>query len=241
MSEERVAIVTGGSLGIGLATAAALARRGMTVVAAARDAARLKQAVVQVAAERGLITDIPADVSRGSDVDRLVGETVGRFGRLDVLVNCAGVSMAAPTPLDQSDPAEWHRIVETNLTGTYLMCRAALPHLMKSPDAWILNVQSTGAWRASPGVSLYAASKFGVRALTEALIEEHRNSNIRVSSVSPGPVDTNIWSHKLEPPTAERRALMLRAADIADIFVWLIERPRRVHIPDIVVTPWTGI
>ena len=108
-------------------------------------------------------------------------------------------------------------------------------------DGYILNIQSTGAYRASAGNSLYQASKFGVRALSEALIDEYRNSNVRISSVSPGPVDTNIWSHKVEPPEAARRALMMRPSDIADILVWLLDRPRRLHIPNITVTPWTGI
>ena len=242
MTSDQVAIVTGGSQGIGLATVAALAARGMTVVATARDRGRLEAAVASIdAAHRDRVVGIAADVSKEADVVAAVRDVVGRFGRLDVLVNCAGVSMSARRRLVDSTSEEWHRIIETNLTGTYLMCREALPHLERSPDAYILNVQSTGAYRSSPGVSLYAASKFGVRALTEAMIEEYRNSNIRITSVSPGPVDTSIWSHKLEPPTDEERARMMRPSDIAEIFVWLLDRPRRLHIPNITVTPWTGI
>jgi NADP-dependent 3-hydroxy acid dehydrogenase YdfG len=238
----QVALVTGASLGVGLATIAALAARGMDVVAAARDLPRLEAAIGTLdPLIRHRIVGIAADVRQEADVTRLVAEAADRFGRIDVLVNSAGVSMAARTRLADSSSAEWHRIIETNLTGTYLMIRQCLPHLEQSPDGYVLNVQSTGAYRASPGVSLYAASKFGVRALSEALIEEYRNSNIRITSVSPGPIDTNIWSHKLEPPSAERRALMLRPSDIADIFVFLLERPRHMHIPDITVTPWTGI
>ena len=235
---DQVAIVTGGSQGIGLATVAALADRGMTVIAAARDWGRLEQAV---AGQSNRVVPIAADVSKEADVAALIRETMDRFGRIDVVVNGAGVSMSARTRLVDTTSAEWHKIIDTNLTGTYLMCREALPHLEKSPDAYILNVQSTGAYAASPGVSLYAASKFGVRALTEALIEEYRNSGIRLTSVSPGPVDTTIWTHKVEPPSDERRAMMLRPTDISDIFVWLLDRPRHMHIPNITVTPWTGI
>jgi NADP-dependent 3-hydroxy acid dehydrogenase YdfG len=235
---DQVAIVTGGSQGIGLATVAALAERGMTVVASARDLSRLENAVAGLP---GRVVPIAADVSKEADVAALIRETVDRFGRIDVVVNSAGVSMSARTRLVDSTSAEWHKIIDTNLTGTYLMCREALPHLEKSADAYILNVQSTGAYAASPGVSLYAASKFGVRALSEALIEEYRNSGIRLTSVSPGPVDTTIWTHKIEPPSDERRALMLRPSDISDIFVWLLDRPRHMHIPNITVTPWTGI
>lgn len=235
MTEQRVAIVTGGSLGIGLAVVQAFAAKGIRVVALARDLGRLEQAIAGVDG----VVGIAADVSDEADVVRAIGETVERFGRLDILVNSAGVSMTGKDRLIDTHSDQWHRIVDINLTGTYLMCREALPHLKQSPEAYILNVQSTGAYRANAGVSLYAASKFGVRALTEALIEEYRDSNVRISSVSPGPVATNIWSHKREPPAAELRARMMPAADIADIFVWLIDRPRYLHIPDITVTPWT--
>lgn len=238
----QVAIVTGASLGVGLATTAALAQRGLNVIAAARDLSRLEAAIMGLGPEiRHRVKGVACDVSKEPEVKALVDSAIEHFGRLDIVVNSAGVSMNARTRLADSNSAEWHKIIDTNLTGTYLMCRESLRHLENSPDGYILNVQSTGAYRASPGVSLYAASKFGVRALSEALIEEYRNSNIRLTSVSPGPIDTNIWSHKLEPPSAERRALMLRPSDIADIFMFLLERPRHMHIPDITVTPWTGI
>ena len=241
MSEDRVALVTGGSLGIGRAAVAALAERGYAVAALARDRARLEAAIstLDEAAQRRIMV-VPADVTREADVVAAVAAVIERFGRLDVLINSAGGSMSARTRLADSTSAEWHRLIDLNLTGTYLMCRTALPHLAKSADAYILNVQSTAAYAAQAGVSLYAASKYGVRALTEALIEEYRNSTIRITSVSPGPVDTNIWSHKVEPPSDETRAKMMRPADIADIFMWLIERPRRLHIPNITVTPWTS-
>jgi NADP-dependent 3-hydroxy acid dehydrogenase YdfG len=238
----QVAIVTGASLGVGLATVSALTTLGLNIVAAARNLPRLEAALAGLdPALRRRAVGIAADVRLEGDVRRAVEHAMERFGRLDVVVNSAGVSMSARTRLADSSSDEWHKIIDTNLTGTYLMCREALRHLVSAPDGYILNVQSTGAYRASPGVSLYAASKFGVRALSEALIEEYRNSNVRVTSVSPGPIDTNIWSHKLEPPSAERRALMLRPSDIADIFVFLLQRPRHMHIPDITVTPWTGI
>lgn len=240
--DRRVALVTGGSQGIGLATVAAFAARGMAVVAAARDARRLDAAVAAIApADGGRVIGVAGNVADEADVDRLIAATIARFGRLDVVVNAAGVSMAAATPIAASATAEWHRLIDTNLTGTYLVCRAALPHLADADDGWIFNIQSTAAHRAQAGVGLYAASKYGVRALTEALIEEHRASNIRVTSVSPGPVDTTIWTHKREPPAPERRARMLRPGDIADILTWLLDRPRNLHIPDVTVTPWMTV
>jgi len=237
----QVAIVTGGSQGIGLATVAAFAGHGLQVAAVARDRGRLDEAVASLPPDhRGQVIGIPADVRDEAEVAAAVQAVAGRFGRIDVLVNSAGVSMSARRRLVDTTPEEWHRLIDTNLTGTYLMCRAVLPHLERSPAAYILNVQSTGAWRSTPGASLYAATKFGVRALTEALIEEYRNSSIRVTSISPGPVDTTIWTHKLEPPSEAQRAAMLRPSDIAEIFLWLLDRPAHLHIPDITVTPWGG-
>jgi len=240
--DSRVAIVTGGSQGIGFAAVCAFAARGMSVVAAARDRARLEQAISTLdSADRGRVVGIAADVSDEASVATLVRDTADRFGRIDVLVNSAGVSMSARPRLVDTTSTEWRKLIDTNLTGTYLMCREALPHLEKADDAYILNIQSTASYASQPGVSLYAASKYGVRALTEALIEEYRNTGIRVTSVSPGPVDTTIWTHKLEPPSAERRAKMLRPSDISDILIWLLDRPRHMHIPNITVTPWTGL
>lgn len=236
--EGQVAIVTGGSQGIGLATVAALAERKMSVAALARDQGRLDAALESLdPAIRGRVTSITADVSQESDVEAAVSEVADRLGRVDVLVNCAGVSMNARRRLEDTTMREWRRLIDTNLTGTYLMCRTTLPHL-KVNGGYILNVLSTAAYQVGEGVSLYAASKFGARALTEGLIEEFRNTGVRITSVSPGAVDTSIWDHKLEPPTPEARAGMMRSTDIVDIFLWLLGRPAELHIPNITVTPW---
>lgn len=240
-ASERVAIVTGGSRGIGFATVGVLAARRMRVAAVARDRERLDAALDTLDAHlRDRVVGVAADVSRDQDVAAAVGEVMERYGRIDVLVNCAGVSMNARRRLVDTTPEEWNRIITTNLTGTYLMCRSVLPHLQAAGGGYILNVLSTAAFRSTTGVSLYAASKYGARALTEALIDEYRNSGIRITSVSPGPVNTSIWDHKLTPPSREERALMLLPSDIAEIFAWLLDRPSRLHIPDITVTPWTG-
>jgi NAD(P)-dependent dehydrogenase (short-subunit alcohol dehydrogenase family) len=238
---DRVAIVTGGSQGIGFATVGVLAARRMSVAAVARDRKRLDAALNTLDTDvRERVVGIAADVSRDRDVAAAVAEVMGRFGRIDVLVNCAGVSMNARRRLVDTTTDEWHRLIDTNLTGTYLMCRSVLPHLQAAGGGYILNVLSTAAFTSTEGSSLYAASKFGARALTEALVAEYRNSGIRITSVSPGPVNTTIWDHKLEPPSREERARMLQPSDIAEIFAWLLDRPSRLHIPDITVVPWTG-
>jgi NAD(P)-dependent dehydrogenase (short-subunit alcohol dehydrogenase family) len=240
-TSEKVAIVTGGSQGMGLATVSALAVRGMQVVAMARDRSRLESALAGLDdGVRERVAGVPGDVSQEGDVAAAVAEVIGRFGRIDVLVNCAGTSMRARSRLVDTTTEEWERLIDGNLTGTYLMCRAVLPHVQAAGAGYIVNVLSTAAFRSGQGVSLYAASKFGARALTEALIEEYRNTSVRITSVSPGPVATGIWDLKVEPPSPEKRARMLRPSDIADVIVWLLDRPSGMHIPDITVTPWIG-
>jgi NADP-dependent 3-hydroxy acid dehydrogenase YdfG len=236
-----VAVVTGGSQGIGFATVRVLAARGMRVAAVARDRGRLGAALAGLDRRlRARVAAVAADVSRDNEVAAAVAEVLKRFGRIDVLVNCAGVSMNAHRRLVDTTTEEWNRLIDTNLTGTYLMCRAVLPHLQAAGRGYILNVLSTAAFRSTAGVSLYAASKFGARALTEALVEEYRDSGIRITSVSPGPVNTTIWERKLAPPSRAERARMLHPSDIAEIFAWLLDRPSRLHIPNITVVPWTG-
>ena len=236
MTGPRVAVVSGGSQGIGRATAVALLAQGWRVALVSRDPGRLDAAVGDLAAGDRVLA-VPTDVADGTAVDAAVGRIAGHWGRIDALVNGAGVSMRANRRLAESDPAEWRRIVETNLTGTYLMCRACLPHLEAAPQADVVNIQSTASYAAKGTVGVYAASKYGVRALTESLIEEYQGTGVRITAVSPGPVDTTIWTHKLAPPDAAVRATMIRPEDVADIVVWLIGRPPSIHIPNVTVVP----
>lgn len=240
VSLDGVAVVTGGSQGIGLATVVALASAGMTVVPLARDRARLDAMTAGLETElRDRVVGIAADVTDERSVVAALAEVRDRFGGFDVVVNSAGVSMTAKRRLVDTSFDEWTRLVDTNLTGTYLMCRHALPTL-EERGGYIVNVLSTAAHRATAGVSLYAASKYGARALTEALIEEYRGSSVRISSISPGPVDTTIWEHKVEPPSAPERARMMRPSDLAEVIAWMLARPPTLHVGDITVTPWVS-
>lgn len=235
----RVALVTGGSQGVGFAVVKALAMRGYRVAMLSRNWEHLNAALAELTSEHAQrVAAFSADVRDAESITAATGAIVEHFGGLDVVLNCAGVSMSARDRFRDTDASEWRRIIETNLDGTYNVLHAVLPHLERSPDAHIVTMLSTGAWVAGRGASLYAASKFGARALTEALVAEYRGSNVRISSVSPGPIDTTIWTHKRVEPSAQERATMLRPADVADIFVWLIERPSGLHVRDITVTPW---
>ena len=227
----RVAIVTGGTHGIGRAVCLALAGAEMWVAACGRDKSLLRTL------ETESIHGYPCDVRDGDRVRETVAAVAAARGRIDVLVNAAGVSMPEPLSLEAVDTALWQRIIETNLTGTFNFCRAVLPHMRRRGTGLIVNILSTAAFRSNPGNGPYTVSKYGARALSECLAEETKGSGIKVTSVSPGPVNSDIWTHKKRPPAAEERARMLKPEDIAEIVLFLYTRPGYVHIENVTVVP----
>jgi NAD(P)-dependent dehydrogenase (short-subunit alcohol dehydrogenase family) len=182
-----VAIVTGGSKGIGLAIARALLARDMQVVISARKADDLAAAARELGGGDRLAT-VRADVRDPADADRLVRETVARFGGLDVLVNNAGVGRFSSVA-DMS-PQDWQQVIETNLSGVFYCCHAALPELRRRGGGYIVNISSLAGKNAFKDGAAYCASKAGLNAFTEALMQEVRYDNIRVSYVMPGSVAT---------------------------------------------------
>ncbi|MGW0229724.1 SDR family NAD(P)-dependent oxidoreductase [Actinopolymorpha singaporensis] len=196
-----VAAVTGGASGIGLAAAGQLARQGARVACLDLKPDDVPAPLVGVA----------CDVTDDASVTAAVAEVVRRFGRLDVLVNNAGIG-AQGTVADNDDD-EWHRVFDVNVVGIARVSRAALPHLRQSPSAVIVNTCSVAATAGIPQRALYSASKGAVRALTFAMAADHLEDGIRVNCVHPGTADTP-WVGRLldkaEDPEAERRALEAR-------------------------------
>lgn len=234
----RVAVVTGGATGIGLAVSEALTGLGMIVVALGRDQARLEAGLAGLAAARpGQVEAIQASVCDEDRIESAFAEVIRRHGRLDVVVSNAGVSARRRVPLVETTTEEWRLMVETNLTGTYFVARAAVPRL-EAHGGYLITILSLAAHRVRPGSGIYAASKYGARALTEALIEELRGGSVRVSAISPGPVDSGVWDLQVPPPAAEVRAFMLRPADVAGAVTWLLAQPENVHVPEIRIAPW---
>jgi NAD(P)-dependent dehydrogenase (short-subunit alcohol dehydrogenase family) len=185
----KAAIVTGGSRGIGLAIARALLAEGAQVTITGLDEAHLSAARRQLeGAGPGSVEALRADVRKYDDVRHAVGATVARFGGLDYLVNNAGVGVFA----DVADmtPEQWASVIDTNLTGVFYACHAALPHLRKRGGGFIVNISSLAGKNAFTGGSAYCASKSGLNAFSEALMQEVRYDNIRVSCVMPGSVAT---------------------------------------------------
>jgi NADP-dependent 3-hydroxy acid dehydrogenase YdfG len=237
VGERPVAFVTGASRGIGRAVAIQLARSGHDVGLIGRDA----DALAIVADElRGLGSRASVqigDVADPGTVLRMLAAVESDLGPLVVVVNAAGVAQRASTPVEAFEIDEWDANIGTNLRGTFLVCRHALVGLKARAHGVTVNIGSTGSHRSLPGNAAYAASKFGVRALHEALAEECEGSGVRVHLVSPGPVDTPIWNAKAVPPSSELRDVMLRAEDVADVIAWLLTRPVRVRIDEVIVRP----
>ena len=239
MIRGKTALITGGSQGIGLAVMHSLLEEGALVGIMSRNAQHLQAAIDSVnPLYKHNVTGIQADVREESEVRQAVQQMVSQYGTIDYLINSAGVSMREKQVLQDTDVNEWKNMIDINLTGTYLMCREVLPYMTEKQSGYIINILSTAAFRSGKENSLYSASKYGARALTESIMEENRRSGVRITSVSPGAVDTTIWDHKKHPISAEDRETMLQAGDIAGIIVYLLNLPLRVYIDNITVTPW---
>jgi 3-oxoacyl-[acyl-carrier protein] reductase len=182
-----VSIVTGGSKGIGLAIARAFLERGMQVAISARNAEELDAAATALAAGDKLLR-VQADVRDAADAQRLIDETVRRFGGVDVLVNNAGVGRFANVA-DMSLET-WRQVIDTNLSGIFHCCRAAIPEMKRRGGGFIINISSLAGKNPFTGGAAYCASKAGLNAFSEALMQEVRYDNIRVSYVLPGSVST---------------------------------------------------
>lgn len=220
----RRAIVTGGTRGIGYAIARALAADGGQVMITGLDGARLDRAVRQLEQEtsaRGRVAGARSDVRLRADVDALVAATVERFGGLDTLVNNAGVGVWSDVA-DTSDE-DWHRVLDTNLTGPFLCSRAAIPVMRRGGGGWIINIASLAGRNALPGGGVYCASKAALVSFSESLMQEVRVDGIRVSVVMPGSVATEFSSRSRDADDSWK----LTPDDVALAVMNLLNHPAR--------------
>jgi 3-oxoacyl-[acyl-carrier protein] reductase len=185
----KVAIVTGGSRGIGFAIAHALVAEGVNVTVTGKNEAHLSGARSRLErAGPGSVEALAADVRSYAEVERAVDATVARYGGLDILVNNAGVGVFSSVA--EMTPEQWSQVIDTNLTGVFYGCRAAIPHMRARGAGYIVNISSLAGKNAFVGAAAYCASKSGLNAFSEALMQEVRYDNIRVSYVMPGSVST---------------------------------------------------
>jgi NADP-dependent 3-hydroxy acid dehydrogenase YdfG len=227
---NQVAIVSGASRGIGRAIALLLALQGAKVVAVARSENELEELTQKT---QGLC--IVADISIEEDAQYVVQETLSHYGRLDILVCNAGVGSF--NELEHFSAAEWDRIFDTNVKGTFLLCKAAVPHLKAQKSGHIVGITSDVAKRTFAHGTAYGASKFAQDAVLASLRKEVRPHGIKVSTIYPGLVDT--YFNDTTPGSAEAEKTHLRPSDVAQAVRYVLEAPAHVVIDELMLHPLT--
>jgi NADP-dependent 3-hydroxy acid dehydrogenase YdfG len=242
--EGTVALVTGASSGIGEATARSLADLGAAVALVARRKERLETLAAEIAPARTLVLE--TDVTDREQAFAAVERTVAGLGRLDIVINNAGVMLLGP--IVDAPIEEWERMVHLNLLGLLYTAHAALPHLLKAAQdgprrvADLVNISSVAGRVAREGSGVYNLTKHGVGAFSESLRQEVTTRHVRVSLVEPGAVETELTTH-LRPEIAEQALKRfgnierLQSEDIADAIAYIVTRPRRMAINEVLVRP----
>jgi NADP-dependent 3-hydroxy acid dehydrogenase YdfG len=244
--EGTVALVTGASSGIGHATALELAREGASVAVVGRREDRLTDLASEISSTGGKALVVPADITTAEAAAEAVERTVEGLGRLDTLVNNAGLMLLGPTP--GADLNEWQRMVDINLMGLMYTSHAAMPHLVKAAAdgprrvADIVNISSLNGRNAYAMMAVYTATKFGVTGFSEALRQELAKQHVRVSVVEPGSVDTELRTHNSDAVQQLLNAGLgdidrLQSQDIADTVGYIVTRPRHVAVAELLVRP----
>jgi NADP-dependent 3-hydroxy acid dehydrogenase YdfG len=239
-----VALVTGASSGIGAAAAASLAVQGAAVALAARRKDRLETLAADIRGQGGTALVIESDITAEQQATEVVERTVAELGRLDTLVNNAGVMLLGPAA--DAPLSEWQRMVELNVLGLLYCAHAATPHLLHAADsdprhvADMVNISSVAGRAARIGNSVYSLTKFGVGAFSDSLRQEFAKRYLRVSLVEPGATATELASHNRPEVLASLRGQFgqrMAAEDIADAITYIITRPRHVAVSEILIRP----
>jgi NADP-dependent 3-hydroxy acid dehydrogenase YdfG len=232
----KVALVTGGGSGIGLATAKALLQEGAKVAITGRNEAKLRQAATKLNGGGRLVWHA-ADLGDAAAVQRLVADVTDRLGPIDILVNNAGVNIKERA-FRELTPETWRQLVAGNLDSAFNCMHAVLPHMRERRDGLIINVNSISGKRANPlGGIGYIAAKFGMRGLAMGVAVEEKSAGIRVTSIYPGEVNTPILDARPEPVSDERKISMLQPEDLAATILFVAMLPAHVCVPEIVITP----
>ena len=236
----KVVVITGASSGLGEAAARLLAAEGATVVLGARRDGRLKSLADELNKSGGQALAVATDVIDRDQVKRLVDAAVQRFGRIDVIINNAG--LMPQSLIEQLKIDEWDRMIDVNIKGVLYGIAAALPHMQRQKSGHIINVSSVAGHKIRPGATVYAATKFAVRALSEGLRMEVKPYNIRTTIISPGAVATELPNTITEPDVADRihkfyKEVAIPADSFARAVAFAMSQPDEVDVNEILFRP----
>jgi len=234
--KDKVALVTGGATGIGLAVARQFSEEGAKVVICGRTEERLQDAVEKMS-EVGEVYPFVVDVSERSQVDALITKIIGQFSRIDILVNNAGVNVVQRA-MDKLMPESWDYIMEVNSTGSFNLAYAVLPHMRARKEGVIISISSIAGCRPSDlGGAAYSASKHAMTAFTKTMSLEEGRRGIRATVISPGEVDTPLLEVRPMPVSEEHRSQILQSEDVAAAVLFVATLPPRAHVVELIIKP----
>lgn len=238
--EDKVVVITGASSGLGEAAARLLAKEGAAVVLGARRAGRLQALAGEITASGGKALPVTTDVTDFHQVEALADKAIEKFGRIDVMINNAGLMPLSP--LDRLKIDDWNRAIDVNIKGVLYGIAAVLPHMEQRKSGQIINVSSVAGHRISPGSAVYSATKFAVRALTEGLRLEVKPYNIRTTVISPGAVFSELPGSITESDFAKKmnefyQQCAIPADSFARAVLYAINQPEDVDVNEILYRP----
>ena len=238
--EGKVIVITGASSGLGEAAARHLSALGALVVLGARRRDRIEALADELNRAGGQALAVPVDVADCGQVEAFVAAALQAFGRIDVLINNAG--LMPNSPLERRKVADWDRMIDVNIKGVLYGIAAVLPHMQQRKSGHIINVASVAGHKVRPGITVYAATKHAVRALSDGLRMEVKPYNIRTTIISPGAVDTELPASVTETDIAESvrkgyAMLAIDASSFARAVAYAIEQPDDVDINEILFRP----
>lgn len=232
--EGKTAIVTGGTRGIGKAIAARLLAEGVHVAICGKRQKSVDEALESLAPKENVF-GMPADVSQLREVRNFIGATQKRFGAIHILINNAGTGVFRSVA--DLSPEEWQQMIGLNLTGAYYCSHEILPIFRQNGSGDVINISSLAGKNAFAGGAGYNASKFGLNGFSEAMMLDHRNEGIRISTIMPGSVNTGFGGTPVQPESQGTNAWKIAPEDIAEIVVTLLRLPRRTTISSVEVRP----
>ncbi len=236
----KVIVITGASSGMGAAAATYLAAKGASIVLGARRADRIETLAAEIERSGGKATAVVADVTKQEDMRKLVDRAVETYGRIDVLINNAGVMPLSP--LERLKVDEWDQMIDVNIKGVLYGVAAALPYMREQRSGHFINVSSVAGHKLFPGSAVYSATKFAVRAISDGLRQETASYNIRTTIMSPGAVKTELLDHISEPDVQQANQdyvgqVGVPAETFARLVAFAINEPEDVGINEILFRP----